>query len=186
MPGSVVNKWLDDIPAWREKHPDYLVWSEFEKRILDPDLIFHDNLCHAFSAWSIQTLYNHGANFGSNQAPLCRNYVPLVGDGVPTRLNPHNPADFRTIAQFYQSFGHVLKEEENANDNGAAFKAWISREQHFVLYSGQNYYYAKLQDPWLASSTAYTMRPMHMTWQNPMVFRYGVCQWRHATDSVFV
>jgi len=184
--GSVVNAWLDEVPKWHESHPNYGVWSDFQASYGDPTLLFHDSQCHEFSEWSIEMLYTKGADFSWNMAPICRNYVPLVGSKPVAPVDISNPKVFADVTSFYQNLGKYAQQAiTDPNDKGQGLKTWIGsyRQWYLVNPTHTQYYHADLDSPFLGATKQFLMRPMILPWQNHETFLYGTCLWRVGLET---
>jgi len=186
IPGSVVNAWLSEVPQWHADNPNYLVWSDFQSSYGDPTPLFQDNQCHEFSEWSIEMLYSKGADFSGIKAPICRNYVPLVGTTYVTKVDISDPEVFKEVSSFYYNLGtNFQKALTDPNDKGQGLKTWIDNYKQWYLIDPKHtqYYHASLSSPYLAADERFLMRPMMLPWQNKATFIYGLCEFRTDTAN---
>eukprot|EP00747_Dinoflagellata_sp_TGD_P192795 gnl/TRDRNA2_/TRDRNA2_58128_c0_seq1.p1 gnl/TRDRNA2_/TRDRNA2_58128_c0~~gnl/TRDRNA2_/TRDRNA2_58128_c0_seq1.p1 ORF type:complete len:446 (+),score=55.18 gnl/TRDRNA2_/TRDRNA2_58128_c0_seq1:77-1339(+) len=163
---------LDDfIP----KHPGYQIFDVWDRAVLHPQtqVFWEGSMCDRFTHEGLRQLYTLGANMTIKQgrgrsrgriwlrdvsnAPVYRNYVPLLSDSRPETVDLGDPAQVEQVNAFFGLMCNLVQKGLSEKSFEEFVQARGDQSEFWYVYDSvnKNYLRVSLVKPYLSQQNLY-------------------------------
>jgi len=165
--GRTLNRLFDEIPNWHRRHAVYYPFSTWNGPVLTPHttrIFFNESVCHSYSQFGLNTLYQSGAYFSRTTPRICRNYFPLIANSPP------QSASEAEAYSFYSKLTQLLASQASNQDMVmflGSMNNFMRTQPYFILNRPHGYLRVHLVDPFFSPMPDIISQPLFLPWQNP-------------------